>query len=313
MRILLTGSHGYIGSVLRPKLAEHEVITWDTGWFGGTPTLKADIRQARELWGPYDNGNIDAVIHLAGIANDPCGELDAKLTWEVNTLGTLLLAEQAVRAKVPRFIFASSASVYGLKDNKPVTEETSLEPVSDYNRTKMCAERIVLSYADKMNVQIVRPATVCGVSPRMRLDVIVNMLTMQALTKGEITAHCGEHGGELMRPHTHIEDMTDLYCWLLAHPEASGIYNAGFENLSVMALAGQICAQVPAKLSVTRTADKRSYCVDSSKLLKAGFKPRHTVDDAIRDIVSAYRAGSLKPEPKMMNLAWMQSQGLIAA
>ena len=307
MKIILTGSHGYIGSVLRPKLAEHEVITMDACYFGGSPTFKQDIRTVKEL------PKADAIIHLAGIANDPCGELDAKLTWEVNTLGTLFLAEAAIRAGIPRFIFASSASVYGLKDNKPVTEETSLEPVSDYNRTKMCAERIVLSYADKMNVQIVRPATVCGVSPRMRLDVIVNMLTMQALTKGEIIAHCGEHGGELMRPHCHIEDMTDLYCWLLAHPEVSGVYNAGFENLSVMALAGQICAQVPAKLSVTRTADKRSYCVDSSKLLRAGFKPRHTVDDAIKGIVSAYSAGTLKPEPKMMNLAWMQSQGLIAA
>jgi nucleoside-diphosphate-sugar epimerase len=309
MRIFLTGACGYIGSVLLPKLrkAGHQVTTCDTGWFGGEPNIKCDIRTLKSL--PV----VDAIVHLANIANDPCGELDAKLTWEVNALGTVLLADMAVRAGIKRFIFASSASVYGLKDNEPVREETSLEPVSDYNKTKMVAERILLSYASKMNIQIVRPATVCGMSPRMRLDVIVNMLTMQALAKGEIMAHCGEHGAGLMRPHTHIEDMTDLYVWLLAHPEVTGVYNAGFENLSVAALAEKITQHVPATVKVTTVADKRSYCVDSSKLLLAGFRPRFSVDDAIANIAEAYSTGSLKDEDRCYNLRYMQQNGWVAA
>jgi nucleoside-diphosphate-sugar epimerase len=175
----------------------------------------------------------------------------------------------------------------------------------------MVAERILMSYADRMNVQIARPATVCGYSPRMRLDVIVNMLTMQALTKGEITAHCGEHGAGLMRPHTHIEDATNLYVWLLEHPEVTGIYNAGFENLSVMDLAQKITKRIPSKVSVTTVQDKRSYCVDSSKLLKAGFKPKFTVDDAINDIDQQYRNGSLKDDDIKYNLRWMRMHGWV--
>lgn len=307
MKILLTGAFGYKGTVLLPKLkqAGHKVITLDTGWFGGKPDIKIDLRQVKEI------PEVDAVIHLANIANDPCGELDAKLTWEVNGLGTVLLAEACIRAGVKRFIFASSASVYGIKDNVPVIETTPLEPISDYNKTKMVAERILLSYADKMNVQILRPATVCGMSPRMRLDVIVNMLVMQALTKGEITAHCGAHGASLMRPHTHMEDITDLYVWMLDRPAVTGIYNAGFENLSVLDLCKKIQKYASAKVNVTEVQDKRSYCVDSSKLLNAGFKPRWTVDDAIYEICQAYRAGTLRDELKCHNLAFMRANGWV--
>ena len=307
MRILVTGAFGYKGSVLLPKLkqAGHKVITLDTGWFGGHPDIETDIRQIKSI------PEVDAVIHLANIANDPCGELDAKLTWEVNGLGTVLLAEACVKAGVKRFLFASSASVYGIKDNVPVVEETSLEPVSDYNKTKQVAERVLLSYADKMNVQIVRPATVCGMSPRMRLDVIVNSLTIQALTKGEITAHCGKHGATLMRPHVHMEDITDLYVWLLDRPGVTGIYNAGFENLSVLDLCKKIQKFASAKVNVTEVQDKRSYCVDSSKILNAGFRPRWSVEDAIYEICQAYRAGTLKDEMKCYNLAFMKHHGWV--
>ena len=308
MKILLTGAFGYKGTVLLPKLrqAGHKVITLDTGWFGGKPDIKIDLRQIKHV------PEVDAVIHLANIANDPCGELDAKLTWEVNGLGTVLLAEACIRSGVKRFIFASSASVYGIKGNEPVVETTPLEPISDYNKTKMVAERILMSYADRMNVQIVRPATVCGMSPRMRLDVIVNMLTMQALTKGEITAHCGAHGASLMRPHTHMEDVTDLYVWLLDRPAVTGVYNAGFENLSVLDLCKKIQKYASAKVTVTEVQDKRSYCVDSSKLLNAGFKPRWSVDDAIYEICLAYRNGSLRDGLINHNLPWMKAHGWVA-
>lgn len=309
MKILLTGAFGYKGTVLLPKLraSGHEVITLDTGWFGGKPDIQCDIRTIKEI------PKVDTVIHLANIANDPCGELDAKLTWEVNALATVLLAEAAVKAGVRRFIFASSASVYGIKDNKPVVEITSLEPVSDYNKTKMVAERILMSYADKMAVQIIRPATVCGMSPRMRLDVIVNMLTLQALTKGEITAHCGTHGAGLMRPHVHIEDITNLYVWVLNRAAVTGIFNAGFENLSVMELCDLITKHIPAKVNVTEVQDKRSYCVDSSKILSAGFKPLWKVEDAIAEMAANYHCGNLKDEDKAYNLKWMRMHGWVAA
>lgn len=313
--VLVTGGCGYKGSVLVPKLlaAGHKVRVIDNQWFGNYlqphPNLlvqKVDIRGL----GYLAFRNLDAVIHLAGIANDPCGELDAKLTWEVNVLGTLRLLEVCARLK-PQFIFASSASVYGLKDNKPVVEGDSLEPVSDYNKTKMCAEKVCLSYAGQMPIQIIRPATVCGVSPRMRLDTMVNMLTMQALTKGEITAHCGEHGGNLMRPNIHIDDVTDLYIYMLDHPEMIGAYNAGFENISAMDTATMIAEEVEAKINITTVKDKRSYAVNSDKLLATGFKPKHTVKDAIRRIIAAHKGG-LKDEDHCYNLRWMQQHGWVS-
>jgi nucleoside-diphosphate-sugar epimerase len=311
MKVLVTGGCGYKGSVLVPKLLErgHFVEVYDNQWFGdylkphhALRIYRQDIRDIKTL------GFHDAIIHLAGIANDPCGELDAKLTWEVNVYATMQLAELAVRAGVKQFIFASSASVYGLKDNRPVTEEDSLAPVSDYNKTKQIAERVLKSYADKMQIQIVRPATVCGYSPRMRLDTMVNMLTMQAIENGEITAHCGEHGANLMRPNIHIQDVTDLYLWMLDHPELTGSYNAGFENISAMDTAVMIAEEVEAKINITPVKDKRSYAVDSSKLLKTGFVPKHGVRDAIKEIASS----GLLPEERMFNLAWMRKQGWVS-
>lgn len=263
---------------------------------------------------PVDCVGAEAIIHLAGIANDPCGELDAKLTWEVNVLAHMQLCDAAARAGVGQFIYASSASVYGIKDGDPITEDATLEPVSDYNKTKMCAERILLSYENEMDVQIVRPATVCGLSPRMRLDTMVNMLTVQAMKGGKITAHCGEHGGDLMRPNTHIEDITDLYCWLLDHPELQGTYNAGFENLSAIDTAERIQHFIPsAAVEITKVKDKRSYSVNSDKLLALGFKPKHSVSDAILEIKAAWEEGTLRDTPDTTNLTWMKSHGWVKA
>jgi nucleoside-diphosphate-sugar epimerase len=261
--------------------------------------------------GQADVAGCEAVIHLAAIANDPCGELDAKLTWEVNALATTRLLETCVKESVRLFTFASSASIYGIKDNRPVTEDESFAPVSDYNKTKLVGERVVLSYRDKMRVQIVRPATVCGVSPRMRMDVVVNQLTVQALERGRITAHCGAHGAGLMRPHCHINDMTDLYLWLLERPGLQGPFNAGFQNLSVGDLAKAIAARVETEVEFTEVADKRSYAVDSSSLLRAGFAPRFSVDDAICDIADAWNGG-MRRGPMSVNLEWMRSQGIAA-
>ena len=316
MKVLVTGGCGYKGSVLVPKLlaAGHRVRVFDTQWFGVNldphaqlEVLKGDIRDGVPVEG------MDAVIHLAGIANDPCGELDAKLTWEVNVLATARLADACVRGGVAQFIFASSASIYGIQAGKPVTEDTEFAPVSDYNKTKMVAERVLLSHAAKMAVQLVRPATVCGVSPRMRLDTMVNMLTAQALEKGEITAHCGEHGGALMRPNAHIEDATDLYLFMLERPHLTGAWNAGFENVSALDTATLIAEEIEAKIAITAVRDKRSYAVDSAKLLAAGFRPRRTVRMAIREIAAAWRAGALRPNERSVNLHWMRANGWVKA
>jgi len=307
MKILVTGGCGYKGHILIPKLLDrgYEVIAFDTQWFGsflrphkGLSVIKGDVREIESV--PLDG--VDCIIHLASIANDPCGDLDPKLTWEVSALATMQLADKAKRHGIKQFIYASSGSVYGIKDEPQVTEDLELKPISEYNKTKMVAERVLLSYANDMSVQIIRPATVCGYSPRMRLDVSVNLLTMAALSKGRITVF----GGQQTRPNIHIDDITDIYLHLIDHPEITGIYNAGFENISILDIAKSVTKYVPVEIDITESNDPRSYRVNSDKLLKTGFTPRKTVDDAIREIIEKYRAGALKDEEHFYNLKWMQ-------
>ena len=307
MKILVTGACGYKGTVLVPKLlaAGHSVVAFDIMWFGNflkshpqLNVVKGDVRNIDEI--PLDG--VDAIIHLSSVANDPCGDLDPKLTWEISCLATMQLADRAARRGIKRFVYASSGSVYGIKDEDQVTEDLELTPISEYNKTKMVAERVLLSYADRMVVQIIRPATVCGYSPRMRLDVSVNMLTMQALTKEHITVF----GGQQTRPNIHIDDITDVYIFMLDHPEAKGIYNAGFENISIMDIAERVVEHAPAKITVTESNDPRSYRVNSDRLLAAGYKPKKTVDDAIRELAHKFRSGELKDDDKFHNLKWMQ-------
>lgn len=307
MKILVTGGCGYKGHILIPKLLArgYEVIAFDTQWFGNflqphsnLQIIKGDVRDIESV--PL--GGIDCIIHLSSIANDPCGDLDPKLTWEVSALATMQLADKAKRTGIKRFIYASSGSVYGVKDEPQVTEDLELKPISEYNKTKMVAERVLLSYQNDMVVQIIRPATVCGYSPRMRLDVSVNMLTMQALTKGRITVF----GGDQTRPNIHIDDITDIYLHLIDHPEVTGIYNAGFENISILDIAKLVTKHVPAEIVVSASNDPRSYRVNSDKLLATGFQPKKTVENAVLEIVEKYRAGVLKDEERYSNLKWMQ-------
>ena len=308
MHILVTGGCGYKGTVLVPKLLNrgYQVTVIDTMWFGNylTPhqNLNIIMRDVRDI---DDSmlGGVDVVIHLASVANDPCGDLDPQLTWEISALATMRLVDAAVRKGVRQFIYASSGSVYGVKEEERVTENLTLEPISEYNKTKMVAERVLLSYRDDLLVQIVRPATVCGYSPRMRLDVSVNMLAMQALTKGVVTVF----GGAQIRPNIHIDDITDLYLFLLKKGEAvQGVYNAGFENLSIVEIARKVVARVPAEIRITESNDPRSYRVNSDKLLATGFRPTKTVDDAINEIIEKFRAGVLRDEDRFYNLRWMK-------
>ena len=311
MKVLVTGACGYKGSVLVPKLLAkgYKVVALDIQWFGNflpshdnLTILKQDVRQVADI----DLSDIDAIVHLASVANDPCGDLNPKLTWEISALATMQLADYASRAGIKHFIYASSGSVYGVKDEEQVTEELVLDPISEYNKTKMVSERVLLSYADLMTVQIVRPATVCGMSPRMRLDVSVNMLTMQALKNGLITVF----GGVQTRPNIHMDDITDLYLFLLENPQHTGVYNAGFENISILDIANMVVEKVEADIKVTPSNDPRSYHINSDKLLATGFRPKKTVNDAIDEIIAKYNVGELVDEDRWHNLKWMQQEVL---
>ncbi len=307
MKILVTGGCGYKGHILIPKLLDkgYDVIAFDIQWFGNylmphknLSVIKGDVRDTDSI--PLDG--VDCIIHLSSIANDPCSDLDPKLTWEISALATMQLADKARREGIKRFIYASSGSVYGVKEELQVTEDLELEPISEYNKTKMVGERVLLSYENDMVVQIVRPATVCGYSPRMRLDVSVNLLTMQALTNGKITVF----GGDQVRPNIHIDDITDLYLHLIDHPEITGIYNAGFENISIMDIATLITKKIPAEILVTPSNDPRCYRINSDKILATGFKPKKTVDDAVNEIIKKYKNNELKDEDRFYNLKWME-------
>lgn len=311
MKLLVTGACGYKGTVLVPKLIErgHEVVAFDIQWFGNNlrphpmlTVVQGDVRNPDEI----DLGGVDAIIHLSSIANDPAGDLDPKLTWEVSCLATMRLADKAARCGIGHFIFASSGSVYGVKEEEQVTEDLELVPISEYNKTKMCAERILLSYKDDMVVQIVRPATVCGFSPTMRNDVAVNMLTMLALKNGRISVF----GGDQARPNVHMDDITDLYLFLLEHPEHTGIFNAGFENITIMEIAEMVARHVDAEIVVTPSNDPRSYRVNSDRLLATGFRPKKGVEDAIKELVGLYRQGAWTDDPSFHRMKWMQKEVL---
>ncbi len=288
-KIIITGGCGYIGV----KLVEHflkkkfKVTVVDAQWFGknlkenkNLTIIKKDIRNLEEKIFK----KVYAVFHLANVANDPAVELKPELSWEVNVLSSMKIIEFCIKNKVKKFFFASSGSVYGIKKEKKVTENLSLEPISVYNKTKMIAERIFLSYQKKIKLYIVRPATVCGLSKRQRLDVSVNALTISALKNKLITVF----GGQQVRPNIHIDDMIKVYDHLLYKNCATGIYNAGFENYSISKIANSVAKITKAKIKIKKTRDPRSYRIDSSKLLKTGFKPGKNIFDAIFEIKEKY-------------------------
>ena len=308
MKLLVTGGCGYKGSVLIPLLLAdgHTVVSIDTQWFGNElpehpclTNLKLDIRDTDAI--PLEG--IDAIIHLANIANDPAVELNPTLSWEVNVLAGQQLADRAIRAGVKQFLFASSGSVYGVKDEPRVTEDLTLVPISVYNKTKMVAERVFLSYADKMQVHCIRPATVCGLSPRIRLDVSVNMLTYQGLKNGKITVF----GGNQTRPNIHINDLANVYRHFLANPSLpSDCYNAGFENIKIIDIAKKVQKVTGAEVVVSESNDPRSYRQDSSKLLGTGFQPQFSVQTAIDEISAAYNSGKLPDGENCYTVKWMK-------
>jgi len=307
MKIIVLGGCGYVGSVLVKKLLKknYKIFVVDTQWFGNylgrhknLKILKCDIRNLKNI----SFKGYEKIIHLANIANDPMAELNPNLSWEVNVLTTYELITKSIRDGVKHFIYSSSGSVYGVKKEKKVTEELSPMPISIYNKTKMIAERILLSFKDQIKINIIRPATVCGVSPRMRFDLTVNLLTMQALRKREITVF----GGSQKRPNIHVEDLTDIFIHFLNNQSNSIFYNAGFENLSVLQIAKIVKKNIPCKIIIKKSNDIRSYNLDSSKLLKTGFEPKLKINDAIKQIMEAFAKKKILLKDQWQSVSWLK-------
>lgn len=313
MKILVTGGCGYVGSVLVPNLASqgHEIVVVDAQWFGNfLPELK-NLQILKKHFSEItleDLTGIDSVIHLANVANDPSVELNPVLSWEVNVLHTTQLLNLCKKTpSIRSFMYASSGSVYGVKEEERVTEDLDLVPISAYNKTKMSAERVCLSYSDDFQVFCIRPATVCGVSPRMRFDVVVNMFVMHAHRDKKITVL----GGEQVRPNIHIQDMSRVYEHFLNNPELpSGCYNAGFENISVMSIAETVAKKFGVEIDVKPSNDPRSYRQDSSKLIATGYTQSKTVADAIDEIATALESGSVKDDDRWYTVKWMTANNI---
>ena len=312
MKIFLTGGCGYIGSLLTQKLLKHgyEVTVFDIQWFGNylkrhkrLKIIKDDIRNIKK----YSLRSYNSVIHLANIANDPGVELNQALSWEVNVLGTHMLIEKAIHDKVKQFIFSSSGSVYGIKKEKRVTENLELIPISIYNKTKMIAEKILENKKKFIKTHIIRPATVCGVSPRMRLDVSVNMFTYQALENNEMTVF----GGNQIRPNIHLKDIINVFFHFLKKPNLpSGSYNAGFENIKILDIAKKINKITGAKITVLRSNDQISYRQDSTKLINTGFENKYSVLDGINEVQEWHKYLTKKNVDKFFTVKWMKKLGL---
>ncbi len=312
MNILITGGCGYTGSVLTETLLnlDHKVTVVDTQWFGNylapnknLKIIKKDIRETESI----DLKNIDSIIHLANIANDPGVELNPLLSWEVNVLATQRLIDKASKNNIKHFIFASSGSVYGIKNEEQVTEDLELVPISYYNKTKMVAERVVLSYKDKMSVHCIRPATVCGYSPRMRLDVTVNMFVKQAFKDKKITVF----GGKQIRPNINIKDLINVYIHFIDNKNLnSGCYNAGFENLSIIEIAKIVSNRIPSEIIISDTKDERSYRQNSDKLLATGFKRKFNIEEAIDDIHNKFATNKINDTDQCYTVKWMKKINL---
>ena len=320
--VLVTGGAGYVGSSLIPKLlaAGHRVTVLDLYLYGDVFADIADHPHLRQVKGDLRDGAViedalrgcDSVIHLACISNDPSFELNPDLGKSINYDAFLPLVRKAKEAGVRRFIYASSSSVYGIKDEAEVTEELSLQPLTDYSKFKaMCEDVLAAERETGFVTCTIRPSTVCGYAPRQRLDVVVNILSNHAYHTGKIKVF----GGEQKRPNIHIDDMSDLYCFLLQQEDGAidgKVYNAGYENHTVSQLAHMVRDVLGGNLAieVLPTDDLRSYHVSSAKLQRElGFQAKHSIEEAVRGLVDAFRTGRLQDpmnNPMYFNIKRMQ-------
>jgi nucleoside-diphosphate-sugar epimerase len=327
-KVLITGGAGYVGSALVPQLLSvgHEVVVYDTFFFGNdflpkeNPKLtlvKADIRNTDDF--AKACVDVDAVIHLACISNDPSFALDESLSTSINLdcFEPMVIAAKA--AGVRRFIYASTSSVYGVSDAPEVREDHPLIPLTLYNKYKgMCEPRLFKHQSDDFVCVTIRPSTVCGYAPRLRLDLTVNILTNHAVNNGKITVF----GGEQMRPNLHIDDMVDLYQLLLSLEDskiAGETFNAGYRNLKVKDIAAIVKSVVetempenaPIDIVTTPSDDNRSYHVNADKIRDhIGFAPKRSVEDAVRDLCQAFKDGKIPnsfEDDRYVNVTRMQN------
>ncbi|WP_035236372.1 NAD-dependent epimerase/dehydratase family protein [Desulfobacter vibrioformis] len=322
--IYITGGGGYVGSALVPALLDegYEVRVLDLFLYGedvfdkiedksSLTIIKGDLRDTDLLKKTIPGS--DALIHLACISNDPSYELNPVLSKSINYDAFLPLVDIAKESGVRRFVYASSSSVYGIKDDPKVTEDLPLEPLTDYSKYKALCEEYLNTQADRnFIVTTIRPSTVCGFAPRLRLDLTVNILTNHAINNGVITVF----GGQQKRPNLHIKDMVELYCFMLRQHEdkiQKKIYNVGYENFKVMEIAEKVKATLGSdvEIKVTPTDDNRSYHVNSDKIKhELGFMPRHTIEEAILDLKEAFEAGLIPDSMdniKYYNIKLMQA------
>jgi nucleoside-diphosphate-sugar epimerase len=307
-QVLVTGGAGYVGSVLGPKLlaANYRVKVLDLYLYGDhvldsvredprLQQIKGDIRDRALL--KQSMAGCDAVIHLACVSNDPSFELDPELGKSINFDAFAPLVETARDSGVRRFIYASTSSVYGIKEEDNVSEDLPLRPLTDYSKFKaLCEDELQKYQQPSFTTVTIRSATVCGYSPRLRLDLTVNILTNHAVNRGVITVF----GGEQKRPNIHIEDITDLYVDLLSRPDsqvAGKIWNAGYENHRVREIADMVCKIVGperVKIVTSPTDDHRSYHISSERIRRdLGFVARRSLEHAIHDLTVAFRTGKV--------------------
>lgn len=330
-KVLVIGGGGYCGSILVPQLLAEgwEVTVYDILIWYGHAHLPTDNPKLKVIQGDVrDTAKVaqacvgqDAVLHLACISNDASFELDEHLSTSVNLDSFEPIVIAAKKAGVRRFVFASSSSVYGVSDSPDVTEDHPLVPLTLYNKYKGMCEPLLLKHTDKDFVGVIfRPATVCGYAPRQRLDLSVNILTNHAVNKGKITVF----GGSQLRPNLHVQDYADLCKLLLTAPTekiANQIFNCGFQNLSIsdiaLAVKKVVQEEFPEKgdipIETTSSNDLRSYHINSGKIKRAlGFEPKHSIEDAVRDLCTAFRQGKLPnsfDDDRYYNVRTMKAAG----
>tara|TARA_Y100001958_G_C21201597_1_gene528193 strand:+ start:512 stop:1462 length:951 start_codon:yes stop_codon:yes gene_type:complete len=307
-KILITGGAGYVGTTLVPLLLkfDYEIIIVDTFWFGNylpksnkIKIIKKNILALRDI----DMKRVDTVVHLASVANDTASDLNPKLTWEISCLGTKHLCDLAEKNKIKKFIFASSGSVYGVKKEKKVSEKLKCEPISDYNKTKIIAEKVIESYKKSFKYYIIRPSTLYGYSPRMRLDLTMNILTKQAALKNKISVF----GGKQWRPFLHVRDMASIYLFFIRRNLPQGIYNASTGNLRVIDKA-KIIKKLSknCQIKIKKINDVRSYRLSSDKLLKQGFKFKCKLLPSLKEMFEMFKSKKIKDLPNFYSLKWIK-------